>query len=151
MRSVVAKTLRSARHAPDVDDVVQEALTRLSAAEAAGEPLTPVYAVGVARHVAIDTLRRKVRGQRLFEEPGEFEQEYAAPAESQSQSLDAQAAVRALETLPEAHARALYLFHVDGKPYSEIADAMGTSIGSVATWISRGRAQLRAQFQGENQ
>ncbi len=146
IRGVVARQLRAARDSSEVDDVVQETWLRLSAMSDAP---SAAYAVGVAKHVAIDALRRKVRTARIFDSSegagDDVADTFGAPA-SHATSLDAQAAIRALDALPPQHARALYMFHAEDKSYEHIAREMGTSIGSVATWISRARMQLRAQL-----
>jgi len=49
----------------------------------------------------------------------------------------------ALATLPEAFRTAVMLCDVEGKSYEEIAQAMGSSIGTVRSRIHRGRTMLR--------
>ena len=49
----------------------------------------------------------------------------------------------ALGTLPEAFRTAVMLCDVEGKSYEEIAQAMGSSIGTVRSRIHRGRTMLR--------
>ena len=38
--------------------------------------------------------------------------------------------------------RAMEMFHVDGLPYREIAAKLGVPMGTVCTWISRGRRSI---------
>jgi len=49
----------------------------------------------------------------------------------------------ALAALPEAFRTAVMLCDVEGKSYEEIAQAMGSSIGTVRSRIHRGRTMLR--------
>ena len=49
----------------------------------------------------------------------------------------------ALATLPEAFRTAVMLCDVEGKSYEEIAQSMGSSIGTVRSRIHRGRTMLR--------
>ncbi|MCY3918771.1 MAG: sigma-70 family RNA polymerase sigma factor [Chloroflexi bacterium] len=49
-----------------------------------------------------------------------------------------------LATLPPEQRQAILLSDVHGLPYDEIAQAMGTSVGTVKSRISRGRARLRS-------
>jgi RNA polymerase sigma-70 factor (ECF subfamily) len=49
----------------------------------------------------------------------------------------------ALSALPEAFRTAVMLCDVEGKSYEEIAQAMGSSIGTVRSRIHRGRTMLR--------
>jgi RNA polymerase sigma-70 factor (ECF subfamily) len=54
--------------------------------------------------------------------------------------------MRALTDLPEVYKTAVYLADVQGYRYSEIADIMGTPLGTVMSRIHRGRQLLRLKL-----
>ncbi len=56
--------------------------------------------------------------------------------------------LQALRDLPEEFRVAIYLADVEGYPYKQIAEMMGTPIGTVMSRLHRGRARLRAQLAG---
>ncbi len=63
-----------------------------------------------------------------------------APAPSENTVL----LVTALRRLPAAHRRALTLHYLMDLPIADIAEETGVSIGTVKSWLSRGRAELGA-------
>ena len=54
--------------------------------------------------------------------------------------------LRALWDLPEGFSTAIYLADIEGYPYKEIAEMMGTPIGTVMSRLHRGRERLRARL-----
>ncbi|HUC57924.1 MAG TPA: sigma-70 family RNA polymerase sigma factor [Streptosporangiaceae bacterium] len=54
--------------------------------------------------------------------------------------------MRALTDLPEVYKTAVYLADVQGYRYSEIADIMGTPLGTVMSRIHRGRQMLKCKL-----
>jgi RNA polymerase sigma-70 factor, ECF subfamily len=53
----------------------------------------------------------------------------------------------AIARLRPEYRSAIVLWHVEGRPYDEIADIMGLPLGTVKTYIHRGRNELREMLQ----
>jgi RNA polymerase sigma-70 factor (ECF subfamily) len=53
---------------------------------------------------------------------------------------------RAVDTLRAEYRTAIVLCHVEGRPYEEIAEIMGVPLGTVKTFIHRGRNELKKQL-----
>jgi RNA polymerase sigma-70 factor (ECF subfamily) len=49
---------------------------------------------------------------------------------------------RAVAELPTSMQAALRKFHVDGKSYQTISEEMKVPLGTVATWVTRGRKSV---------
>ncbi len=154
VRSVIATVLGVGRDHPDVEDCTHEALSRAIEGRdrlRAGEALRP-WVIGIARHVALDAKRtqraRREISASSFDRDDEsdaasvierFEDPSPGPearviAASTGRHLEA-----ALARLSPEQRSAMMMFHVDGIGYQEIAQTMGVPLGTVATWISRGR------------
>ena len=142
---------------PDVQDATHEVLRR--ALEAQGSPQQlRAWVAGIARHVAVDVIRRR-QVQRLRElstadsvatEATVLQLSDPRPSPERRLTLteDAQHLSAALKTLSDSQRRALWLYHVEGAQYREIAEAMNVSLGTVCTWISRARTKV-AQYMKE--
>lgn len=57
--------------------------------------------------------------------------------------------MKALGNLPDSFKEAVYLADIQGYRYSEIADIMGTPLGTVMSRIHRGRQMLRTELRGD--
>jgi RNA polymerase sigma-70 factor (ECF subfamily) len=68
----------------------------------------------------------------------------AAAPHAPPPSEDTVLLVRAMQTLPVAHRRALALYYLLDRSVGEIAAETGASTGTVKSWLSRGRAGLAA-------
>jgi RNA polymerase sigma-70 factor (ECF subfamily) len=161
LRKLVAAVVASVLHLPlghaDVQDAVQECMRRAVEGRSRlrdGEPLRP-WVVGIARHVALDVHRARKRQPSALPESDASapELEIADPAPSALErfaSEEQSRAVRqALSTLPEGARRALTMFHLEGKRYEEISVALGVPMGTVATWMARGRKAVAQAMRRE--
>ena len=100
--------------------------------------------------------RRKRRPQSSLDELTELNesspllvsQNTPGPEDHQQNVELVQAIQRCLEELTDEQRTAAVLCDVDGYDYSEIADIMSTSLGTVKSRLSRARAKLRDCLQG---
>lgn len=151
VRAVAASVLRESRMHPDVEDCANETLKRALEGRdrlRPGEPLRP-WLLGIARHVALDALRARSRTRARLVQPTADDDPLDRVADSgpgadeRLERARRSAAIRAaMSKLPDAHRRAMEMFHLDGRPYREIAAELGVPIGTVCTWISRGRRAI---------
>lgn len=154
VRAVVACVLRERPDSADVEDCTSEALRRaLESGNRATGPLRP-WVLGIARHVALDALRARQRQRaRTANVPEDVPSSTTAvvdrlvdpsPAADEQMELAERAARvrRVLAGLPDGPRTALELFHLEGLAYQEIARKMSVPLGTVATWVNRGRRAM---------
>ena len=136
-------------------DATQEALERIVVAIEKFDPARGsfrTWALTVARNVCRDRLRRRGLERRTFLADGESAQEWVAseapsPERVVMAKLETEKLEAALATLPEAMRAAVVLYHSHGSSYEEIAAALEVPMGTVMTWLHRGRKRLRAALE----
>lgn len=148
--------LRMTRNPADAEDIVQETYAK---AYASFEQFTPgtnlkAWLYRILTNTYINSYRKAQRQPKIGGD-GELEDwQLASAAEHSStglrsaevEALDAmpdQVVVDALNRLSPDFREAVYLADVDGFSYKEIAEIMGTPMGTVMSRINRGRKQLR--------
>jgi RNA polymerase sigma-70 factor (ECF subfamily) len=161
VRAVVACVLREPPDHADVEDCTSEAMRRaLEGQSQLRGPVRP-WVLGIARHVALDTLRarQKQRARNVdvnedapssttaiidrLADPG-------AGADEQIERAERAAKVRrVLDRLPDGPRRALEAFHMEGLSYQEISARLGVPLGTVATWVNRGRKAMADALEDE--
>jgi RNA polymerase sigma factor (sigma-70 family) len=157
--AVVAAVLGVSRDHADAKDAANETLRRALEGHSSfqeGLPLRP-WVIGIARHVALDARRARSRTvRRVGYDPGDgdaaLDRVATARPDPFEQLAEARRAAKvrdALETLPEGPRLALTLFHLEGLGYEEIVRRLGVPMGTVATWMSRGRKALMGELSDE--
>jgi RNA polymerase sigma-70 factor, ECF subfamily len=129
---------------PDAEDLAQDTFVRAFVHFERFDPERPVlpWLIAIARRLCLDLLRRR----KLM---GKIETMPIGPAPAPSPESEATLREglgrleRALDDLDEGPREAIVLFHIEGMSYRDIAAALEVPMGTVMTWLHRGRAQLK--------
>jgi RNA polymerase sigma-70 factor (ECF subfamily) len=153
--SLYGAALRMTRNPADAEDLVQDTYLRAFRGFASFQEGTNLKAwlYRILTNSFINTYRKKQRQPQTVEGPDDIDEWYlfdrlgarnveASAEEEVLDNLPDDEVKRALESLPENFRLPVLLADVEGFSYKEIAEIMGTPIGTVMSRLHRGRKAL---------
>ena len=144
IRRVVAARIRDPAQ---IDDIVQETLSRVIAARARVErdTLAP-YAVATARNLIASGFQREQRARQSAHLLAGSDDTELHPEDEAVRKAEAAVVNVALGRLPQTDREILLEHEVEGRDTATLAAGRGTTPGAVAARLARTRARLRVEY-----
>lgn len=126
------------------EDVAQDTLLRLWTLhdELAADCNIEALATVVARHLAIDSLRRHRKTIDINTQWNLADEVHASPSDVAENADNTEWLEKKLRQLPSTEYQVIHLREVEGKTNQEMAALLGITEASVATLLSRARKKL---------
>ena len=150
------QALRMTRHQADAEDLLQDTMLKAYANFHTFHPGTNLSAwlYRILTNTYINAYRRRRRQPPQFPAEEITDQQLATHAQHTSMGLRSaedealnalpdEVIKAAMQALPQQFRTAVYYADVEGLPSNEIANIMGTPVGTVVSRLHRGRRQLR--------
>ncbi|HET9440130.1 MAG TPA: sigma-70 family RNA polymerase sigma factor [Longimicrobiales bacterium] len=161
-RPVFSLIYRLVRDREKAEDLAQETFIKVLNAIDRYDPSYKFssWIFKIAHNTSLDHLRKKepetlsLDGSPHAETPSEVEASQISAISTEENPEDYAASRELGHTLEQAIGRlrpeyrtAIVLCHVEGRPYEEIAEAMGVPLGTVKTYIHRARNELKKELE----
>jgi RNA polymerase sigma-70 factor (ECF subfamily) len=150
-RRIFAYVLRHTNNRDNAEDLVQETFLRAFRSLRTfreGAAFGPwIYKIAV--NVCISAHQAQKPVESIEDEAETFRSALGNPEHDTLQRQSEEAVATALNNLPADYRQAMLLRHINGLSYQEIAEVMQVPLGTVKTWLFRGREQLLATLQRE--
>ena len=156
VRAVAAAVLRLRQEDPDVQDCTSETFRRAMEGRSRlrdGEPMRP-WVLGIARHVALDMLRARKRhglvpdvmyasdGDEGVSRTENLPDPSAGPDELLEQARRRERIQSAMSALPRTDGDGAHEISPRWQKLPDDGREMNVPLGTVATWVTRGRKTL---------
>ena len=161
-RAVYNLALSIVKKKEDAEDVTQETYLRLwrAASELKLESSLKLSILRTARNLALDLIRKNSKRDEIdtviLDAEGEFEIDIAddspdsRPDESYLRKIEKEVVRRSIEELPAAAREIIVLRDIEGLSYTEIAEMLGLTEGTLKSKLFRARERLRKIILSKN-
>ena len=115
-----------------------------------GESAFTTWLTRIALNVGLSHLRSKQSLQKRMETVEQQMPEpilLTTPEDLMIKKEQRQILNKSIQSLPELHRRALWLRHMQDLSYREIGRELNVPLGSVKSWLFRGRHQLKCELE----